>query len=117
MKPTKLTLFSHALTEAQRLGRFHVDADEVLDAVAKPLLVEKGINLLAGPELRATRTAGLLGQCHTVEMVLRDCDVGRWEGLSLKALEREEPALLQVVAQRYEKGSMILTTNLPFTQA
>lgn len=93
MKPSHLTLISHALTEAQRLGRFHVD--DLLDSAAKPLLIEKGINLLAGPELRTTRTAGLLRQCHTVEMALRDCYFGRWEGLLLKALEREEPALLQ----------------------
>ncbi|CAG8869215.1 hypothetical protein PS627_03370 [Pseudomonas fluorescens] len=95
MKATHLTLFSHGPTEAQRLGRFHVDADAVLDSAGKSFFFENDTTLLAGPELRTTQTASLLGQCPTVETALRDCDFGRWDGLSLKALQREEPALLQ----------------------
>ncbi|BBH48790.1 histidine phosphatase family protein [Pseudomonas sp. KU43P] len=95
MKAISLTLISHAATEAQRLGRFHAEADGVLAAAIEPLALAKDTSVLRGPELRATQTASLLGSQATVEPALRDCDVGRWEGLSLKVLQREEPDLLQ----------------------
>lgn len=95
MKAISLTLISHAATEAQRLGRFHAEADGVLAAAVEPLVLAKDTSVLSGPELRATQTASLLGLQPTVELALRDCDFGRWNGVSLKVLQREEPALLQ----------------------
>lgn len=95
MKAIQLTLISHAATEAQRLGRFHTDADGVEDTTDQPLALAKDSSILTGPELRTLQTAGLSGLPSTVEPALRDCDVGRWRGASLKALQRDEPALLQ----------------------
>ncbi|MFT0516091.1 histidine phosphatase family protein [Pseudomonas faucium] len=95
MKAVHLTLISHAATEAQRLGRFHGDADETLATSAQPVLLPDGATGLAGPELRATQTARWLGLQASVEPALRDCDFGWWKGVSLKALQRDEPALLQ----------------------
>jgi broad specificity phosphatase PhoE len=95
MKAIQLTLISHAATEAQRLGRFHMDADGIEDMSGQALALPEGSNILTGPELRAMQTAGLSGLRSTVEAALRDCDFGRWRGESLKALQRDEPALLQ----------------------
>lgn len=95
MKAIQLTLISHAATEAQRLGRFHIDGDGIEDATGQALALVKDSNILTGPELRAMQTAGLSGLGSAVEPALRDCDVGRWRGASLKALQRDEPALLQ----------------------
>ena len=95
MKAIQLTLISHAATEAQRLGRFHADADGVEDTTGQPLALAQDSNILTGPELRAMQTAGRSGLRSTVEPALRDCDFGRWKGGSLKALQRDEPALLQ----------------------
>jgi broad specificity phosphatase PhoE len=95
MKAISLTLISHAPTEAQRLSRFHAEADGVLAAEIESLILTKDSRVLSAPELRATQTASLLGVQPIVEPALRDCDFGRWKGVSLKALQREEPALLQ----------------------
>ena len=96
MKATHLTLISHAPTEAQRSGRFHADGDGVQLTTGQPLVLPRGSIGLTGPELRATQTAQLLGLRPTVEPALRDCDFGRWKGVSLKALQRDEAELLQV---------------------
>jgi len=95
MKATHLTLISHAPTEAQRLGRFHADGEGVQLKTVQSLVLPQGSGALTGPELRASQTAGLLGLRPTVEPALRDCDFGRWKGVSLKALQRDEPDLLQ----------------------
>ena len=50
--------------------------------------------LLAAPELRARQTAEGLGWQSRVEDGLRDCDLGRWQGLTLKHLEDQEPEAL-----------------------
>lgn len=95
MKATHLTLICHAPTEAQRLGRFHADGEGVQLTSAQPLDLPHGAGGLTGPELRAAQTAQLLGLRATVEPALRDCDFGRWKGVSLKALQRDEPDHLQ----------------------
>lgn len=95
MKATHLTLISHALTDAQRLGRFHADADDIQASSGQPVMLPEGAIGLAGPELRATQTAQRIGLQASVEPTLRDCDFGRWKGVALKALQRDEPALLQ----------------------
>ncbi|BBH48772.1 histidine phosphatase family protein [Pseudomonas sp. KU43P] len=95
MKATHLTLISHALTDAQRLGHFHSDADEIRLSQRHPLVLPDGAIGLAGPELRTSQTAAMLGLQVAVEHALRDCDFGVWKGVALKALQRDEPALVQ----------------------
>lgn len=95
MKSAHLTLICHARTDAQRLGRFHLDED----AVSLPLENRSGfegcLNNLVAPELRARQTAEALGLAGQREPGLRDCDLGRWKGMSLKRLEQEDPIGLQ----------------------
>lgn len=95
MKAAQLTLISHATTTAQRLGRFPADTDDVCDTVLQPLHEKGASEALTGPELRASRTAHLLGLTSTIEPAFRDCDFGRWKGASLKELQKSEPTLLQ----------------------
>ncbi|MGF6391663.1 histidine phosphatase family protein [Pseudomonas plecoglossicida] len=95
MKATHLTLICHAPTQAQRLGRFHVDGEGLQPITAQPLALPPGASSVTGPELRATQTASLLGLQPAVELALRDCDLGRWKGMSLKTLQGDEPDLLQ----------------------
>lgn len=95
MKAVQLTLISHAATTGQRLGRFPTDTDDVCDTALQPLHQTEASEALIGPELRACRTAQLLGLSPTIELDLRDCDFGQWKGVSLKELQRNEPTLLQ----------------------
>ncbi|WP_158890847.1 MULTISPECIES: histidine phosphatase family protein [unclassified Pseudomonas] len=95
MKAIYLTLIAHAATAAQRSGRFPLGSDDVAATALKPLIALENSRVLIGPELRAARTAQLLGLSGTVEQRLRDCDFGSWAGTSLKDLQQSEPALLQ----------------------
>ena len=49
---------------------------------------------LASPALRALETAQGLGLDATVEPALRDCDYGRWSGLSIRQVKEREPEAL-----------------------
>lgn len=95
MKHTHLTLICHARTDAQRLGRFHLDEDPLLlPAEPTALSIAPGQVLIA-PELRTRQTADALGVTGTLDRDLRDCDFGLWQGMSLKRLEQEDPVGLQ----------------------
>lgn len=94
MKAAQLMLISHASTTAQRLGRFPTHSDDVCDTAFQPLDAMEAFEALTGPELRACRTAHLLGLTSTIEPDLRECDFGRWKGASLKVLQENEPTLL-----------------------
>lgn len=51
--------------------------------------------LMCAPELRTRQTAELFG--NTVEVVdaLRDCDFGRWNGVRISDLQKNEPERLE----------------------
>lgn len=51
--------------------------------------------LLCGPELRTRQTAELYGDNVEIVGALRDCDFGRWAGMSIDDLQESEPATLQ----------------------
>lgn len=51
--------------------------------------------LLCGPELRTRQTAELFGDDVDIVAALRDCDFGRWKGLSIDDLQTSEPETLQ----------------------
>ena len=84
----RLTLMSHAMTDAMAAGRF--PADEPLNeggrrqaGAAAGLDLNRATRQLAAPERRARQTAELLGLQAAVEPRLADLDYGRWRGEAL----------------------------------
>jgi broad specificity phosphatase PhoE len=91
----RLTLVSHAMTDAMAGGRF--PADEPLNDTGRrqaesvaSLGIQGGACRLAGPELRARQTAELLGLNAITESWLADLDCGRWRGEALDGVAPEE---------------------------
>ena len=79
----RLTLVSHAMTDAMAAGRF--PTDEPLNTLGHRQVdacVELGPTdaVYCGPEKRARQTAELLGLPATIEPQLADLDHGRWRG-------------------------------------
>jgi broad specificity phosphatase PhoE len=81
----RLTLVSHAMTDAMAAGRF--PADEALNALGRQQLsgldVGAADTALCGPETRACQTAELLGLTALVDTRLADLDCGSWRGSGL----------------------------------
>ncbi len=93
MKAIRLTLVSHAQTQAQKVGRFHAEDDGILPrgaSVPQP----SGIALLTAPERRTRETAALFAATAQVDPRLADCALGRWRGIALKHLQAHEPQSL-----------------------
>lgn len=92
----RLTLVSHAMTEALAAGRF--PTDEPLNG-AGHRQVDASIDLgvadvaLAGPEKRTRQTAELLGLQPRIEPQLADLDCGRWRGHVLGGVRPAELAV------------------------
>ncbi|AZD01478.1 histidine phosphatase family protein [Pseudomonas chlororaphis] len=99
MPATRLTLICHARTVAQKLARFPLDEPLEMDwqALAGSRAgAFKGLpRLLSAPEQRARQTAALYGAAVETVAALRDCDMGRWQGLSIDSLQREQPEAVQ----------------------
>lgn len=95
MKPVQLTLICHGQTEAQRLGRFARDDEPLRERPAPISGLSTAAHCLSAPELRALQTAEGLGVQATVDERLRDCDLGRWQGLALKQLQHDDLPGLQ----------------------
>jgi broad specificity phosphatase PhoE len=79
----RLTLVSHAMTDAVSAGRF--PTDEPLNSVGHrqaDASIELGLADVAycGPEKRTRQTAELLGLQAEVDNRLADLDCGRWRG-------------------------------------
>lgn len=91
---TRLTLITHAMTEAVARARF--PADEPLNTHGQQALSRAGhfdhrAGLLrAGPEVRTTQTAHLLGLDAVPEPALRDLGHGRWSGTTMDELAPEQ---------------------------
>lgn len=81
---TRLTLISHALTDAMAAGRF--PDDEPLSDIGRRQVgsLESHPRALAGPEQRTRQTADLLGLQAGTEPQLADLDCGRWRGQELQ---------------------------------
>jgi broad specificity phosphatase PhoE len=85
----RLTLVSHAMTDAMSAARF--PADEPLNdigrrevkAVASLQLWQNCGRLLTGPERRTRETAELLNMAPDPEPALADLDCGSWRGRTL----------------------------------
>lgn len=81
----RLTLVSHAMTDAMAAGRF--PADEALNALGRRqldgLVIGAADTVLCGPETRTRETAEVLGVAALVDARLADLDCGQWQGLGL----------------------------------
>jgi broad specificity phosphatase PhoE len=92
---TRLTLISHAATEAQRRAAFPVD--EPLEQREMAKIAALGWNaphaqrVVSGPERRAQQTAEALGLTAEVAVELRDCNYGAWRGYTLSEAELRQP--------------------------
>ncbi|MCX4092927.1 histidine phosphatase family protein [Nocardia sp. alder85J] len=95
---TRLTLVTHALTDAVRAARF--PADESLDpqglrAIQRSAGLPAALRpeaIRIGPEARTAETAAALGVCGAVEPALADLDCGRWAGAAMDAIPAESVA-------------------------
>jgi broad specificity phosphatase PhoE len=89
----RLTLVSHAMTDAMAAGRFPVD--EELNALGRRQLdgldIGAADTVLSGPEIRTRQTAEVLGLAAVVDARLADLDCGQWRGLGL---DRVQPGQL-----------------------
>ncbi|MFJ9992513.1 histidine phosphatase family protein [Pseudomonas putida] len=90
MKAVRLTLICHALTHAQKTGRFALADDPVLGDAPLLKAVPDGVQVLSAPEPRARETAAWLTPEVRIETALADCDMGHWQGFTLKQLQREQ---------------------------
>ncbi len=91
----RLTLVSHAMTDAMAAGRF--PTDEPLSALG--LRQAAGVRELGtfdeavcGPETRTRQTAELLGLVPESEPLLADLNCGAWRGAALDAVPPAELA-------------------------
>jgi broad specificity phosphatase PhoE len=92
----RLTLVSHAMTDAMSAGRFATDeplnalGHRQVDAVTDVPTVEYTVS---GPEKRALQTADLLGLHARVDQRLADLNVGRWRGDVLSGVDPADLAI------------------------
>lgn len=88
----RLTLVSHAMTDAVAAARF--PDDEPLNETGRRQseavagLGIRGARLLVGPEKRVRQTAKRLGLDATTEPRLSDLDCGRWRGCTSRPYPR-----------------------------
>jgi broad specificity phosphatase PhoE len=98
VQTTRLTLICHARTVAQKLACFPTNEPVENRGLASGALAERfnpARRLICAPELRTRQTAAWFGADAQVDDALRDCDWGRWHGMSIKDLQRSEAAGLQ----------------------
>lgn len=98
VQTTRLTLICHARTVAQKLACFPTNEPVENSGLASGALVDcfdASRRLICAPELRTQQTAACFGGDAQVDDALRDCDWGRWHGMSIKDLQRSEDAALQ----------------------
>jgi broad specificity phosphatase PhoE len=95
----RVTLLSHAMTDAMVAERFPVDEPlnsvgrrqvEAIAGMDTQALAGSNVRQLAGPEQRAYQTAKLLGLQAATEPRLADLDCGRWRGRTLRTLRPDE---------------------------
>jgi broad specificity phosphatase PhoE len=90
----RLTLVSHAMTDAMAAGRFPLD--EELNALGHRQLTGLDVGrvdtVLCGPEIRARQSAEVLGLTARVDPRLADLDAGRWRGLGLDEVPPDDLA-------------------------
>jgi len=95
MNASRLTLISHAATEAQLRAAFPLD-EPILErdiTRIKDLKWSLPVNASTwtAPERRAQETSRILGLSPALSEELRDCDYGQWRGRSMGDLESQNP--------------------------
>ena len=92
---TRLTLISHAVTEAQRHAAFPSNeplGDGEMEKIsALRWNAPRAQRILRAPELRAQQTSQALGLSAELDSDLRDCDYGAWSGFSLSDVASRNP--------------------------
>jgi broad specificity phosphatase PhoE len=95
MNASRLTLVSHAATEAQRHAAFPLDEPLLEREIGKATRLDWSApgadRIWSAPEQRAQQTSGILGLQAMSTDGLRDCDYGRWCGRKMGAVQTEEP--------------------------
>lgn len=90
----RLTLVSHAATQAQKQASFPLDEPVEMDwqsqANTFTQFTGRRTRFLHAPELRTTQTAALFSSQSKVDQGLRDCDFGQWRGQRIDELEQAE---------------------------
>ncbi|WP_160107200.1 histidine phosphatase family protein [Pseudomonas izuensis] len=99
MQTTRLTLMCHARTVAQKLARFPTNEPLEMDwqsaRGSRSARFKGAPRLMCAPELRTRQTAGLFGDRVEIVEALRDCDFGRWNGVRISDLQKNEPEGLE----------------------
>lgn len=92
---TRLTLISHAPTQAQRRAAFpsdeSVEEQELAKVVALGWQAPRVQRIWTAPERQTQQTAQALGLSAAIVPDLRDCDYGAWRGRELDELQSAEP--------------------------
>jgi broad specificity phosphatase PhoE len=92
---TRLTLLSHAATQAQRRAAFPLDESIDQQAISKIASLgwkaPKAQKVLSAPERRTQQTAQALGFTAVITPELSDCDYGVWRGRELSDLQTQDP--------------------------
>ena len=92
---TRLSLISHAATQAQRRAAFPLDEpleqQEISKINALSWIAPKAQKILSAPEQRAQQTAHALSLSATITPELQDCDYGVWRGRQLSDLQTQDP--------------------------
>lgn len=96
---SRLTLISHAATEAQRRAAFPSNEPlgdrEVEKISALRWNAPRAQRILTAPELRAQQTSQALRLSADIDSDLRDCDYGAWSGFTLNDVAASKPEQLQ----------------------
>jgi broad specificity phosphatase PhoE len=95
MNASRLTLISHAATNAQLRAAFPLDEPVLEQEVVRignlKLSVPANASVWSAPERRAQDTSRILGLSPALSEELRDCDYGQWRGRNMRDLESENP--------------------------
>src|ERR1700742_1863398 len=95
MSEFRLTLISHAPTEALRRAAFPAD-EPVLESEISRMAglrweAPRAELIWSAPEMRTQQTARLLGLDANVSVALRDCDCGGWRGHAMDEIQVKDP--------------------------
>ena len=90
----RLTLICHGATASNKAASFPADEPLESKAVERTLRLSGRIGradrILVAPSLRTRQTAEILGLAGAVEPALREGDYGRWAGVTIEAIGRED---------------------------
>jgi broad specificity phosphatase PhoE len=92
---TRLTLISHAATDAQRRAAFPLNEPLVDREIERISALRwnspRAQRILSANELRAQQTCKALGLSADIDPDLRDCDYGAWSGFDLSEVGSKKP--------------------------